>query len=124
MNRFLSWIRVLRFDYARVPSISSTFDAVLLACLWCLRIYMSVSRVAVTPPLLTTLTVYLSCGTWIGFLGLCGVCSFVFPGACAPIPLTVPAPVLVVALRSVAEVAAFSPIMRFLSLFWGFSVIA
>ena len=39
-----------------------------------------------------------------------------FPGACAPIPLTV----LVVALRSVAEVAAFSPNTRFLSLFWGF----
>ena len=53
-------------------------------------------------------------------MGLCGVWSFVFPGACAPIPLTVPAPVLVVALRSVAEVAAFSPHTRFLSLFWGF----
>ena len=37
-----------------------------------------------------------------------------------PIPLTVSAPVLVVALRSVAEVAAFPPNTRFLSLFWGF----
>ena len=54
------------------------------------------------------------------FLGLCGIWSFVFPEACAPIPLTVPAPVLVFALRSVAEVAALSPNMRFLSLFWGF----
>ena len=54
------------------------------------------------------------------FLGLCGIWSFVFPGNCAPIPLTVPVPVLVVALRSVAEVAAFSPNTRFLSLVWGF----
>ena len=37
-----------------------------------------------------------------------------------PIPLTVPAPVLVVALRSAAEVAAFSPNTRFLSVVWGF----
>ena len=32
----------------------------------------------------------------------------------------VPAPVLVVALRSVAEVAAFSPNTQFLSVVWGF----
>ena len=32
----------------------------------------------------------------------------------------VPAPVLVVAMRSVAEVAVFSPNTRFLSLVWGF----
>ena len=36
-----------------------------------------------------------------------------FPGAFALIMLTVPAQVLVVALRSVAEVAAFSPNTRF-----------
>ena len=78
------------------------------------------SHVAATPPLLPTLTVSLSWGTWIGFLGLCGIWSFVFPGACEPIPLTVPAPVLVVALRRVAKVAAFSPNTRFLSLVWGF----
>ena len=36
----LSWIRVLRFDYSRVPS---TFDAVLLACLRCLRISCFIS---------------------------------------------------------------------------------
>ena len=40
VNRFLSWIRVLWFDYSRVPS---TFDAVLLACLRCLRISCFVS---------------------------------------------------------------------------------
>ena len=43
MNRFLSWIRVLRFDYSRVTSVTSTFDAVLLACLRRLRIYGLVS---------------------------------------------------------------------------------
>ena len=43
MNRFLSWIRVLRFDYSRITSFPSTFDAVLLACLRCLRFYSFVS---------------------------------------------------------------------------------
>ena len=56
----------------------------------------------------------------IGFLGLCGVWSFVFPGLCELITLPVPAQVLVVALRSVAEVAAFSPNTRFFLLVWGF----
>ena len=37
----------------------------------------------------------------------------VFSVAFALITLTVPTPVLVVALRSVADVAAFSPITRF-----------
>ena len=55
----------------------------------------------------------------IGFLGMCVIWSFVFPGACALITLTVPAQVLV-ALRIVAEVAAFSPNTRFFSLVWGF----
>ena len=40
---------------------------------------------------------------------MCGIWSFVFPGSCELITLPVPAQVLVVALRSVAEVAAFSP---------------
>ena len=56
----------------------------------------------------------------IGFLGMCGFWSFVFPRACALITLTAPAQVLVVVLRSVAEVAAFSPNTRFFSLVWGF----
>ena len=42
--------------------------------------------------------------------------SFVFPGVCAFLTLPVPAQVLVIALRSVAEVAAFSPHTRFFSL--------
>ena len=53
------------------------------------------------------------------FLGMYGIWSCVFPVAFVLIELTVPAPVLVVALRSVAEVAAFSPILRYLVLFWG-----
>ena len=73
----------------------------------------SVSHGAATPPLLPTLTVYLSCSTFIGFLGLCGLWSCVFHVAFALITLTVPAQVLVVALRSVAEVAAFSATTRF-----------
>ena len=47
---------------------------------------------------------------------MCGIWSCVFPVAFALIELTVLAQVLVVALRSVAEVAAFSPILRFLAL--------
>ena len=66
-----------------------------------------------TPPLLPTLTVYLSCGTSLGFLGICGVWSCVFQVAFAVITRTVPAQVLIVALHSVADVAAFSPIPRF-----------
>ena len=79
----------------------------------------SVSHGAATPPLLPTLTVYLS-GTLIGFLGMCGIWACVFPVAFAVIALTVPTQVLVVALRSVAEVAAFSPIPRFLARVLGF----
>ena len=71
------------------------------------------SHGAATPPLLATLTVYLSWGTFNGFLGMCGVWSCVFHVAFAMITQTVPAQVLIVALRSVADVAAFSPILRF-----------
>ena len=46
------------------------------------------------------------------FLGLCGV-SPVFSVAFALIARTIPAPVLVLALRSAADVAVFSPILRF-----------
>ena len=88
--------------------------AVLPASLRCLRVLASpVSLGVATPPLLPALTVYLSCGTFIGFLGMCGVWSCVFQVAFAVITRTVPAQVLIVALRSVADVAAFSPILRF-----------
>ena len=52
---------------------------------------------------------------------MCGIWSCVLPVAFA---LTVRAQVLVVALRSVAEVAAFSPIPRFFPLVLGFSGLA
>ena len=44
---------------------------------------------------------------------MCGNWSCVFHVVFAMITLTVPAQVLIVALRSVADVAAFSPIPRF-----------
>ena len=44
---------------------------------------------------------------------MCGIWSCVFPGAFALLALTVPAQVLAVAWRSVAEVAVFSSIPRF-----------
>ena len=46
------------------------------------------------------------------FLGLCGI-GPVFSVAFVLIARTIPAPVLVLALRRVADVAAFSPIPRF-----------
>ena len=51
--------------------------------------------------------------SWV--LGLCGVRP-VFSVAFAR---TIPAPVLVLAFRSAADVAVFSPIPRFSRLFWG-----
>ena len=44
---------------------------------------------------------------------MCGIWSCVFHLAFAMITLTVPAQVLIVAMRSVAVVAAFSPVPRF-----------
>ena len=121
MNRFLYWIRVLRFDYSRVLSVPSTFDAVLLTCLRCLRIYGLVSVACRCDPTFIAYPHGLPIVRYLDwFLGMCGIWSFVFHGTCALIPLTVPAQVLVVALRSVAEVAAFSPHTWFFSLVWGF----
>ena len=83
------------------------------ACGVCAFLASPVSHGAATPPLLPTLMVYLSWGTFNGFLGMCGVWSCVFHVEFAMITRTVPAQVLRVALRSVADVAAFSPIPRF-----------
>ena len=106
------------FEYFGLITLTSQEFRVLLAVpsasLRCLRILaLPVSLGVATPPLLPTLTVYLSCGTFIGFLGMCGVWSCVLQVAFAVITRTVPAQVLIVALRSVADVAAFSPIPRF-----------
>ena len=53
------------------------------------------------------------------FFGMYGIWSCVFPVAFVLMSLTVPAQVLVVALHSVAKVAAFSPIPRYLALVLG-----
>ena len=58
---------------------------------------------------------------WV--LGLCGV-SPVFAVAFAPLARTIPAPVLVLALRGAADVAFFSPFLRFFALVLGTSVLA
>ena len=58
-----------------------------------------------------------------GVFGWCGV-SPVFSVAFALIARTIPAPVLVLALRSAADVAVFSPIPRFFALVLGTSVLA
>ena len=72
----------------------------------------SVSHNAATPLILPALTVYLSRGTFLGFLGMCCIWSCVF-GAFALLTLPVPAQVLTVTRRRVAEVAVFSQIPRF-----------
>ena len=64
------------------------------ACGVCAFLASSVSHGAATPPLLPTLTVSISWGTFIGFLGLCGI-GPVFFIAFALITMMVPAPVLV-----------------------------
>ena len=58
---------------------------------------------------------------WV--FGLCGV-SPVFSVALALIARMIPAPVLVLALRSAADVAVFSPIPWFFALVLGTSVLA
>ena len=107
-------IRVLQFDYSRVTRVSSTFLQFLRrACGVYAFLASSVSHGAATPPLLPTLTVYLSCGTFIVFLGMCGIWSCIFHVVFAMITRMIPAQVLPVALRSVAVVVGFSPIPRF-----------
>ena len=73
----------------------------------------SVSHCATTPPFLPALTAYLSWGTFIGFLGMCGIWYCVFTGAFPLLVLMAPAQVLAVAWCSFAAVAVFSLIPRF-----------
>ena len=79
----------------------------------------SVSHGAATPLFLPALTVYLSWGTFNGFLGMCGVWPCVF-GAFALLALLIPAQVLTVIWCRVAEVAVFTPFRYFSRLFWGY----
>ena len=111
--------------YSRVPSVPRTLDAVLLACLRCLRIlWLRQCRMELRPHLycLPSRFPYREIPLLI-FLGMCGIWSCVFPVAFVLIALTVPAQVLVVALRSVAEVATFSPNPRFFAPVLGISVL-
>ena len=82
----------------------------------------SVSHSAATPLFLPALTVYLSWGTFNGFLGMCGIWSCVF-GAFALLALLVPAQVLTVPWCRVAKLAVFSPIQRFFVLVLGLSIL-
>ena len=82
----------------------------------------SVSHSAATPLFLPALTVYLSWGTFNGFLGMCGIWSCVF-GAFALLALPVPAQVLTVTWCRVAKVVVFSPIPRFFALVLGLSIL-
>ena len=105
------------FEYFGLITLASREFRVLLtvlpANLRCLRIFGFVNVAWCCDP---TFIAYphglLSCGTFIGFLGLCGV-SPVFSVAFALIARTIPVPVLVLALRSVPDVAFFSPIPQF-----------
>ena len=106
------------FEYFGLITLESQEFRVLLAffqraCGVCAFLASSVSHGVATSPLYPTLTVYYREVRYLyWFLGLCGV-SPVFSVAFALIARTIPAPVLVLALRSVADVAVFSPIPRF-----------
>ena len=111
-NRFLSWIRVLRFDYSRVTRVSSTScgsssEPAVFAHFWLCQCRMVLRPHLYCRPSRFTI---MRSPYWV--LGLCGV-SPVFSVAFALIARTIPAPVLVLALRSAADVAVFSPIPRF-----------
>ena len=80
------------------------------------------SHSAATLLFLPALTVYISWGTFNGFLVMCGIWSCVF-GALALLALPVPAQVLTVTWCRVAEVAVFSPILRFFALVLGLSIL-
>ena len=78
----------------------------------------SVSHGAATPLFLPALTVYLSWGTFNGFLGMCDVWSCVFR-AFALLVLPIPAQVLTVTQCSVAKVAVFYLLPLFFALVLG-----
>ena len=103
---------VLRFDYSRVTRVSSascgsSSEPAVFAHFWLRRCRMVLRPHLYCLPSRFTIVRYLY---W--FLGLCGV-SLVFSVAFALIARTIPAPVLVLALRSVADEVFFSPIPRF-----------
>ena len=94
-------------------SCGSSSEPVVFAHFWLRQCRMVLRPHLSCLPSRFTIVRYLS---W--FLGLCGV-GLVFSLEFALIARTIPAPVLVLALRMVADVAVFSPILRFLRYFWG-----
>ena len=80
------------------------------ACGVCPFLASSVSHGVATPPLLPTLTVYSSEVPLLGFRLVALVRVAV---ASAPLVRSITAPVLLLALRSAADVAFFSPVSRF-----------
>ena len=103
-------LSVLQFDYSRVTRVSCTScgfssEPAVFAHFW-----LRQCRVVLRPHLYCLPSRFTIVRYLYWFLGLCGV-SPVFSVAFAR---TIPAPVLVLALRRVADVAAFSPISRFL----------
>ena len=114
-------IRVLRFDYSRVHEGFEYFLVVPPASLQCLCIFGFVCVAWCCDPTFIAyphdlpVVWYLYC-----FFSMCGIWSCVFHVAFAMITRSIPAQVLPVAPRRVAVVAVFSPIPRFLRLFWDF----
>ena len=98
--------------------------AVLPASLRCLRIFgLRQCRLVLRPHLYCLPSRFPIVRYLYWFLGLFGV-GPVFSVAFALIARTIPALVLVLALRRVADVAVFSPIPRFFALILGPSVLA
>ena len=98
--------------------------AVLPASLRCLRIFGFIQcRMVLRPHLYCLPSRFTIVRYLYWFLGLCGV-SAVFSVAFALITRTIPAPVLVLALRSVADVAVFFPNSTVFALVLGTSVLA
>ena len=104
----------LRCDYSRVTRVSSTScGSSNEPAVFALFLTSSGSQVVATSPFFPTLTVYCS---EVPFLGFCPCVAF----ARATVAFgTITAPILLLALRSAADVAFFSPVSRFFALVWG-----
>ena len=114
---FLDSSTVLQFDYSRVTRVSSTScgssnEPAVFAHFW-LRLGRRLLRPHLSC-LHSRFTVERSL-SWV--FALCGV----RPGCCCvgDIAWTITAPILLLALRSAADVAVFSPVSRFFALVWG-----
>ena len=122
-NHFLSWIRVLRFDYSLVTRVSSTSCGSFSEPAVFVHFWLRQCRMVLRPHLYCVLSRFTIVRYLYWVLGLFGV-SPVFSVAFALIVRTIPATVLVLALRCAADVAVFSPIPLFFALVLGISVLA